>query len=147
PAERLADYEAYIREKTHSAVIMDDSEARAFLSWDEARELAGMGFEIGSHTAEHPILSQISRERVAAELRESKATLERELGRSCCSIAYPNGLPPDVNATVFEEVSAAGYDWAFTTVPAWHRSNEDRHNIRRVLFPGHTDLATFKTFA
>jgi peptidoglycan/xylan/chitin deacetylase (PgdA/CDA1 family) len=145
--DRLAEYLRFLREKTPSVEVMDDLEARSFLNWDEARELAGMGFEIGSHTVEHMILSRITRARVAAELRESKAAIERELEQPCCAIAYPNGSARDVNETVFEEVRVAGYDWAFMTTPVWQKAGGDPHRISRVGFPGHTDLATFKFYA
>jgi peptidoglycan/xylan/chitin deacetylase (PgdA/CDA1 family) len=145
--ECLAEYLALLRKKTPSVELMDDSEAREFLSWDEARQLAGMGFEIGSHTVEHPILSRINRARVVAELHDSKAVIERELGEPCRAIAYPNGSVRDVNETVFEEVRAAGYEWAFMTTPVWQKAGGDPHRISRVVFPGHTDLATFKFYA
>jgi peptidoglycan/xylan/chitin deacetylase (PgdA/CDA1 family) len=145
--ERLVEYLEFLRGKTLLVEVMDDPDARAFMSWDEARELAGMGFEIGSHTVKHQILSRLNRARVAAELRESKATLERELGQPCSAIAFPNGSERDVNETVFEEVRAAGYDWAFMTTPVWQKAGGDPHRISRVGFPGHTDLATFKFYA
>ncbi len=147
PGESLAAYLELLRLKTHSVDVMDDAEARGFMSWDEARELAASGFEIGSHTVEHPILSRISPERVAAELRESKATIERELQQPCRAIAYPTGSTQDVNETVFAEVRAAGYEWAFMTTPVWQKAIGDPHRISRVGFPGHTDLATFKFYA
>ncbi len=144
---RLVEYLRFLRGKTPSVEVMDDPEARAFLSWDEARELAGMGFEIGSHTMEHTILSRMTRARVAAELRESKAAIERELQQPCSAIAYPNGSARDVNETVFEEVRTAGYDWAFMTTPVWQKAGGDPHRIPRIGFPGHTDFATFKFYA
>jgi len=145
--ERLAEYLQFLRGKTPSVEVMDDPEARAFLRWDEVRELAGMGFEIGSHTAEHPILSRMTRARVATELRESKAAIERELGQPCSAIAYPYGSAREVNETVFEEVRTSGYDWAFMTTPVWQKAGGDTHRISRIGFPGHTDLATFKFYA
>ncbi len=144
--QRLGEYLEYLREKTPSVGVMDDPEARAFLTWDEARDLARSGFEIGSHTVSHPILSRIDQGRVRAELRESKAALERELGQPCRALAYPNGTVHDVNATVLEEVRAAGYDWAFMTTPVWQKPGGDPHRIARIGFPGHTDLSTFKFY-
>jgi peptidoglycan/xylan/chitin deacetylase (PgdA/CDA1 family) len=126
---------------------MDDVEARGFMSWDDARALAGAGFELGSHTVEHPILSMVSQARIVRELCESKAIMERELGRPCTSIAYPNGSAQDMNETLFEEVRNAGYDWAFTMEPRWEKRGADPHRISRVFFPGQTDLATFKLYA
>lgn len=144
--EARGGYLEFLRSKTPSVELMDDPEARMFMQWDEARKLAGMGFEIGSHTVEHPILSTISRERLAAELRESKAAIERELQRPCAAIAYPNGSARDVNEAVFEEVRAAGYDWGFMTTPVWQKPGGDPRKIARIGFPGHTDLATFKFY-
>jgi peptidoglycan/xylan/chitin deacetylase (PgdA/CDA1 family) len=145
--DRRLQYLKYLREMTPLVEVMDDPESRAFLNWDEARELAGMGFEIGSHTVEHPILSRLTRARLAAELLESKATIERELKQQCRAIAYPNGLGQDVNEAVFEGVRAAGYDWAFTTKPVWNKTSGDPLRISRIGFPGHNDLAAFKTYA
>ena len=61
PDERRTAYLEYLRSKTPSFDTMDDPEARAFMTWHEARELANMGFEVGSHTVEHVILSQANR--------------------------------------------------------------------------------------
>jgi peptidoglycan/xylan/chitin deacetylase (PgdA/CDA1 family) len=76
------------------------------MSWDQLRELADSGWEVGSHTLTHPYLTAIDDERLATELRESRAAVERELGRPCRSIAYPYG---DVDERVIEAVGAAGY--------------------------------------
>lgn len=145
--ERLAEYLKFLRRGTPSIEAMDDPEAREFLTWKEVRDLASLDFEIGSHTVEHPILSRISRTRLAIELRESKAAIERKTGKPCSAIAYPNGSSRDVDETVFEEARTAGYDWAFMTTPVWHKPGGDPHQIPRIGFPGHTNLATFKFYA
>jgi peptidoglycan/xylan/chitin deacetylase (PgdA/CDA1 family) len=142
-----ADFLEYLRSNTPAAEVMDDREAREFMTWDEARSLAAAGFELGSHTVEHPILSTLSREKIASELRESKAVMERELKRPCTSIAYPNGTESDINETLFEEVRGAGYDWAFTTAPHHQKRGGDPRRIARICVPGHADLATFKLYA
>ena len=90
------------------------AEAHAFLSWDEVRALAGMGFEIASHTVTHPILSRVDAPTLETELRASKAALERETGRPCRFLVYPNGGLADVSPAVFSAAAAAGYQAAFT---------------------------------
>lgn len=144
-AEREA-YIEYLRAETPHVSAMDDPEARAFMNWDEARTLAAMGFDIGSHTSSHPILSRISADRIPEEIQASKKMIERELGRSCESIAYPNGTADDVSEAIVEAVGNAGYEWGFMTTPVWHRVENDRYRIPRVGFPGHADLATFKFY-
>jgi peptidoglycan/xylan/chitin deacetylase (PgdA/CDA1 family) len=76
------------------------------LGWDELAALADVGWEIGSHTVTHPRLTQVDDERLAAELSDSKHTIERRLGRPCTAIAYPYG---DVDERVIEATGAAGY--------------------------------------
>ncbi|MBS1679501.1 MAG: polysaccharide deacetylase family protein [Actinobacteria bacterium] len=83
------------------------------MGWDEVRRLRDAGWEIGSHTRSHPKLSQIRSERMRAELAESKATCEAELG-SCTTIAYPYG---DHSDAVAAAAGAAGYA-AAATLPA-----------------------------
>jgi peptidoglycan/xylan/chitin deacetylase (PgdA/CDA1 family) len=89
-------------------------ELHDFLTWDEVRDLDRRGFAIGSHTVEHPVLTRLPRERCQQELRDSKATIERQLGRACHCIAYPNGGPDDVSTEVFNAAAEAGFRFGFT---------------------------------
>jgi peptidoglycan/xylan/chitin deacetylase (PgdA/CDA1 family) len=147
PEEALCQYLAYLREGSPSVDLMEDPEACMFLSWDEARELVALGFEIGSHTVSHPILSRLTPARVRAELRDSKAILERELKQPCRALAYPNGSERDVNQVVVDEAQSAGYEWAFMTTPWWHKPGGAAvHSIPRIGVPGHTDMSTFKFY-
>lgn len=62
-----------------------------FLTWAECRQMAAAGMTIGSHTVSHACLSALSTEEVQWELRESRATIERELGMPCEHFACPFG--------------------------------------------------------
>jgi peptidoglycan/xylan/chitin deacetylase (PgdA/CDA1 family) len=75
-------------------------------SWQQLADLAGAGWEIGSHTASHPRLTQLGDRELADELQRSKARCEQRLGLSCKSLAYPHG---DVDARVVEAARGAGY--------------------------------------
>jgi peptidoglycan/xylan/chitin deacetylase (PgdA/CDA1 family) len=81
------------------------------MSWDQLRSLVERGWEIGSHTCSHPHLTEISEDRAASELRDSRAACEEELQRPCLSLAYPFGSH---DATVRELAAAAGYRTAVT---------------------------------
>ncbi len=140
-------YCEYLRSKTERVELMDDSEARSFMSWDDARKLKKMGFEIGAHTVNHPILSKLEPARMASELRDGKATIDRELNFSSEALAYPNGSARDINEQVFAETEKAGFEWAFTTSPQWQKPGVNRHQIGRICVVGHTDLTTFKCYA
>lgn len=81
------------------------------LSWDELRGLADAGWEVGSHTCSHPHLTRIGDTELERELTESKAVVERELGRPCRSLAYPYG---DMDERVMAATATAGYEGACT---------------------------------
>jgi len=61
-----------------------------YLSQKELLELAEQGWEIGSHTVTHPNLTELSDDQIIAELRDSRAFLER-LGVNVYSFASPYG--------------------------------------------------------
>jgi peptidoglycan/xylan/chitin deacetylase (PgdA/CDA1 family) len=83
------------------------------LSWDEVRQLAGAGVEIGSHGVNHEIHNPAQPETIRRfELVQSRLELERQLDRSCTFFAFPNG---DCTMGSSDDVRAAGYRLAFTT--------------------------------
>lgn len=75
------------------------------LDWNGLRTLAADGWEVGSHTRTHRLLSRLPQEDVADELAASRLIVEREIGR-CTSISYPWG---ELNSTVVAAARRAGY--------------------------------------
>jgi peptidoglycan/xylan/chitin deacetylase (PgdA/CDA1 family) len=86
-------------------------EELAVMSWRELTLLAAAGWEIGSHTCSHPHLSRLDDAALAHELADSRACIERELGCSCTSLAYPFG---DWDDRVLRAAARAGYQAACT---------------------------------
>lgn len=84
------------------------------LGWDELRDLARAGVELGAHTRTHPVLTRLSEEALDDELRGSRERIEQEAGVSVTSFAYPYGVhdPRVVAATarVFEVAVTAELD-------------------------------------
>lgn len=76
------------------------------LGWDGISELAGRGWEIGSHTCSHPRLTELRDAELEDELVRSKAECERHLGVACETIAYPFG---DHDLRVADFTRRAGY--------------------------------------
>lgn len=99
------------------------------VSWDQAREMDAAGIEIGSHTVTHPILTNVSGNVLQAELIESKARLEQEMGHATTLFCYPNG---DYDAGVRCAVEAAGYRCAVTVEPGLNDSQSDMLALKRV---------------
>lgn len=142
-----AEYITYLRARVPGSIPVDDPEARAFMSWDEARLLVKMGFDIGSHTVEHSILARLDAAALQEELRRSKKMIEKEIGRNCLAVAYPNGQAQDVSEAVYDEVRAAGYVYGFMGTPGWQQRTGDPRRIQRIHAPGHQNLDTFQFYA
>jgi peptidoglycan/xylan/chitin deacetylase (PgdA/CDA1 family) len=121
-------------------VMLPDQPPEEFrpVTWEQAREMDANGIEIGSHTMTHPILTNISDERLRRELHGSKLRLEEALGRRVDQFCYPNG---DNDERVQCEVARAGYRVAVTCVGGLNKRGDDPLTLRRI----HTerDLAHF----
>ena len=76
------------------------------MSWDELRELAKAGWEIGSHTRTHPRLPELEDEELRTELEGSRIDIEERIDGPCTSIAFPYG---DFDARVVAATRAAGF--------------------------------------
>ena len=103
-----------------------------WMTWDQARELQATGFEIGSHTCNHPDLARISRECARREITESRRELERELGRPVELFAYPFGRPQNIRASVVELVREAGYRCCLSSHGGVARDGTDAFALPRV---------------
>lgn len=95
-------------------------ELLATMSWDELREVAARGVEIGAHTVSHPHLTRLTDEELDRELSDSKQRIEDELGRPARLLAYPYG---EHDARVHDAVRRAGYAAAFAQWPGSSLSN------------------------
>lgn len=100
-----------------------------YFDWEAARTLQQDGIDLGSHASSHRILPRLSVEEVRAEVSDSKARLEKELGRPVRSFAYPNG---DYDDAVAAAVRDAGFDLAFTTERGTVAPGDPPFRVRRV---------------
>jgi len=66
---------------------------RRCMTWNQVRELRSVGIEFGSHTVTHPQLTSLDPTAVEYEVRNSKHTIEQELGCAVTSFAYPYAFP------------------------------------------------------
>jgi peptidoglycan/xylan/chitin deacetylase (PgdA/CDA1 family) len=105
------------------------------LSWDDVREMAAMGFEIGSHTATHPDLGTIALARAMEEIFAPKATLERELGRPVRWFAYPFGGPDNFRPEWVPMLREAGYEGCVSAHGNFVRAGCDDYALPRKAVP------------
>lgn len=103
------------------------------MTFDDMREWAVHGHEVGGHTLDHLHLKDIPLKEARRQIVENKKKLEQELAAPLMSFAYPFG---DENDAIREIVKDAGYQCAVTTIKSRAYGNEDifelpRHSIRR----------------
>ena len=101
---------------TRADAGLQDTLPRAFLSWDEAREMQAAGMSFGSHTHTHQILSRLTVDEQREELRVSREMLERELGGTVDTLAYPVGSRGSFNEATMQALRDTGYRCAFSFV-------------------------------
>ncbi|MEO7142502.1 MAG: polysaccharide deacetylase family protein, partial [Bryobacteraceae bacterium] len=140
-------YLAALRRETNLDDALVDHELNDFMNWDEARSLAAMGFDIGSHTVEHRLLSRLSQDGLRTELVDSRRRLETELQGAAFAIAFPNGGRDDYNDDVIRECEQAGYRLGFTVAERFQKAGGSPFLISRIGIAGHSDLGTFALYA
>lgn len=99
------------------------------ITWDQAREMARNGIEIGSHTANHPILTNVDTEILTNELAVSQSVLMDQLQTDKLHFCYPNGNAGERERTAAED---AGYMSAVTTEIRICEPSDDRFLLPRI---------------
>jgi peptidoglycan/xylan/chitin deacetylase (PgdA/CDA1 family) len=97
------------------------------MSWDDLGELAELGWEIGSHTRTHPLLTSLADDALNEELRGSREECTERIGRPVTSVAYPYG---DVDDRVALHAQKVGYEGAAAL--AWPSTQLNRYRYPRV---------------
>lgn len=87
----------------------DGFDASRPMSWQQVREMSDSGIEFGSHAVTHPILTNLTIDKLGEELRLSRERLEVELARKIEVIAYPVGEDFAFNEAVIKAACDAGY--------------------------------------
>ena len=92
-------------------------------SWDELRQLASEGWEVGSHTVTHSRLNTISEATLWHEIRYSKVVIENELDIAANVFSYPFGW---FDPKTIKMVKQAGYEAGCTLGYSSRKTNLPR---------------------
>lgn len=103
------------------------------MNWSELRDMAARGITIGSHTMDHPHLSELSPDKALSQIRESKESLEKGLGLPVKYFCYPYG---SYNQEVKKVVEQYGYEAATTTHQGVAGASDDIFALKRVYVTG-----------
>jgi len=126
PSEEAEEFVHHLAETARLDVVPSD---RAFMNWDEVREMQAMGISFGSHTLNHALLTNTEPAKAIQEIRESRQELEERIGDKVTAFSYPWGA---TSLLTKEAVLRAGYDYAVTTRPGLIHSAVDRWLIPRL---------------
>lgn len=104
-----------------------------FLTSDQLRSLAADPlFEVGGHTAGHVDLGRTrGAPALEAEIAQDKAALEALTGQRMRWFAFPFGGEANASEPALRAIAAAGYDAAFTIMPAFWSSARDNLLVGR----------------
>ena len=105
------------------------------LTWDEVREMARMGHEIGSHTVNHANLGIATPEGARNELVVSRQVLQDKLGKPVRWFAYPFGGQHHLRPEYVPLILQAGYEGAVSAYGGFVTPHCDRHVLPREAVP------------
>jgi peptidoglycan/xylan/chitin deacetylase (PgdA/CDA1 family) len=113
------------------------------LSWDQVREMHGMGIDFGSHTVTHAIVSKLDERQLRIELAESKLEIENQIREPINLFAYPNGSQADFNDEAKAMLKGLGYRAAVTTMRGFNTCFQDPLELKRGQ-PWQHDMEQFR---
>lgn len=114
------------------------------LTWDDVREMVLLGHEIGSHTVNHANLGATSLEETRRELCESKAVLERQLGRPARWLAYPYGGARNFCPQAAAAAAEAGYEGCLSGYGGFVTPGCNSRLLPRDAAPCYQELLNFQ---
>lgn len=120
-------------------VLTGESPGRTTMGASQIRALVRAGWEIDSHSINHPDLTTLSSEELAVQMSLSRQLLQREFGVRANFFCYPYGK---VDARVARAAQDAGYVGAVCTSNGVARSGNP-YAMKRVFVRGGESIAAF----
>lgn len=106
---------------------------RLMMTREMVAELASDGFDIGGHTINHPILTELSPSEANSEVVNCAAWVRRVTGQVPVSFAYPNGAPGrDFGPEHEAMVQRAGFEFAVSTEWSVAKPGANPYSIPRI---------------
>ncbi len=122
-------------------VITGFTGQRGYMNEQQVRELSEMGFEIGSHSQTHSLLSDLDAASLRSEIVESKDQLEQMTGKRIEHFSCPGGRWSRAVASVAAE---AGYASVATSRPGKNSRAADRFRLARMTIMRETGVEEFE---
>jgi peptidoglycan/xylan/chitin deacetylase (PgdA/CDA1 family) len=103
------------------------------MTWESIIEVSKNGVEIGSHTNNHIILTNLDRDQARREIELSKTILKEKTGFEIHTFSYPNGQQENYNLDLIAMVKKSGYIGAVVAHDGIFDSNK-KYAIPRISF-------------
>ena len=130
----------------NASINTNDTALSGTLTWEQIREMSTCGYEFGSHAVTHPILTRLDDAALNWELVESRACIQRQIGKCIDVIAYPEGGPNSFDARVIAAVKRAGYRLGLSYIPGpTYLDSVDRFAVPRLQVERNTSRSWFQS--
>jgi peptidoglycan/xylan/chitin deacetylase (PgdA/CDA1 family) len=110
-------------------VYTDPLDRPPYLTWAQLQEMTSAGMDIQAHSLSHPHLRVLPADTAYKEIAESKAILEKRLGKPVLAFNYPFG---EYNPAVIEMVRRAGYQSAVTLASGYKQRADALFTLQRI---------------
>jgi peptidoglycan/xylan/chitin deacetylase (PgdA/CDA1 family) len=112
----------------------------SFLNWEEIRELADSGLDIGSHTCAHSRLRDLSLPDVMRELSASQAAVRMHTQQAEVALSYPFG---QTSEQISGMANSAGYSCAIAADCGPNPQSVNLHALSRTVIASDDDVPSF----
>lgn len=133
----------YCAELNRRLPVPEEKLQGRMLTWAQLRIMQGGGVVCGSHTITHPVLSQLDRESLIRELRDSRLLLEQQLGHPIEDFAFPFGKAGDCSGVTKADLASCGYRSAATTISGISRPGANPYALCRVSVGEQSSFSLF----
>ncbi len=111
-----------------------------YVSWAQLQEMTLAGMDIQAHSLSHPHLRTLPADMAYKEIAESKAVLEKRLGKPVIAFNYPFG---EYNSAIIEMVRRAGYQSAVTLAAGYQQRADELFTLHRIRVSYNDSLDDF----
>lgn len=115
-----------------------------YAEWEQIGALARDKVAIGSHALSHRSLGDMTAVELSDEVERSKELIERRVGETVLSFAYPYGTYADFNQRTAAAIRRAGYACAFTSQHGLVQAGANLLELPRVKVEGGEDLGMYR---
>ncbi|MDB5184711.1 MAG: hypothetical protein JWN38_519 [Candidatus Saccharibacteria bacterium] len=120
-----------------------DVSSICYMTSQNVKDLYAQGMEIGSHTVDHPHLTQLTAAQVASELADSKTALQNLIGSTITDFAAPYG---EVNAAVTSQIQSNYGSQRGVEIGYNDKDNFDKYNLLVQDINSSTTVAQVKSY-